>query len=124
MTLISVDEKQHRQYGRRRLANLFLLLAIVFGMLFIFLEPPFVCPDENAHFINICRISHGNLFVDVENGRIGSYMTDEEFQFLATTGGPYNGENALKYSLNAMNEYNNRAASQTLIFFENGVEIS
>lgn len=119
MTLFSVDEKLCRQESRRRLANLFLLLAIVFGMLFIFLEPPFVCPDENAHFINICRISHGNLFVNVENGKIGSYMTDEEFYFLATTGGPYNGENALKYSLGAMNEYSNRAASQNLIFFEN-----
>jgi hypothetical protein len=43
----TIDAMQARS-KRRKLADLFLLLAIVVGMALILLEPPFVCPDENA----------------------------------------------------------------------------
>ena len=57
--LIDPDNRSKRE---KQLPELFFLLAIIFGLILIFLEPPFSIPDENAHFINICRISNGSLF--------------------------------------------------------------
>ncbi len=113
----TLDVKQS-QIKRRKLANLFLVLAIVVGLMLIFMEPPFVCPDENAHFINIARISHGGLFADVNDGKIGSFMTDEEIDFLLRYGGPYNGDNAIQYDLGTMYQLTNREATENLVFFE------
>ena len=71
------------------LANLFLTLALVFGLLLIFLEQPFVCPDENAHYLNICHLSHGHIFAAVKGDQYGVYMTPEEFELLASHAGDY-----------------------------------
>jgi len=102
-----------------RLANLFFVLAIVFGLLLIFFEPPFVCPDENAHFTNICRISRGGLFADVENGRIGSYLTTEEHDYLLRYGGYYNGlNNPIRFNGATQRELFAREPSSELVFFE------
>ena len=102
-----------------RLANLFFVLAIVFGLLLIFFEPPFVCPDENAHFTNICRISRGGLFADVENGKIGSYLTTEEHDYLLRYGGYYNGlNNPIRFHAETQKELLAREPSSELIFFE------
>jgi len=56
--------------SRIRLANLFLILILVFGLLMIFLEPPYVTSDEHAHLLNIWRISHGSFFANSEEGRV------------------------------------------------------
>ena len=69
------------QLSRKRLANLFLILALGFGVIMILLEPPFSGPDEQVHFFNICRITHGHLFASVENGQIGSYLSGEELAY-------------------------------------------
>ena len=71
---------------QKRLANLFFVLAIVFGIFIIFLMPPFVSLDENYHFLNVVRMSHGDIFVDVEDGVIGSYITTEEVEFFRHVG--------------------------------------
>ncbi len=103
---------------RTKMANLFFVLAILFGLLLIFLEPPFVCPDENAHFLNICHIAHGRLFADTEDGKVGVYMTEEELEFLAAYGGRYNGEGSAQYDLATMTQLTNRPASDSLLFVE------
>lgn len=116
--MCEMAEKQQSQVKRKKLADLFLILAIVAGMLLIFLEPPFVCPDENAHFINISRIAHGGLFADTADGKIGSYVSDEDVLFLQTYGGVYNGGEALTFDLKAMTQMATRPVSETPAFFE------
>ncbi|MCB9822873.1 DUF2142 domain-containing protein [Candidatus Nomurabacteria bacterium] len=39
----------------------FVLVAIIFGFIFIFLTPPFQGPDEQAHFSQVYRYSEGKL---------------------------------------------------------------
>ncbi len=102
-----------------RLANLFLALALVFGLLLIFLEPPFVCPDENAHYLNICHLSHGHLFAAVEGEQFGVYLTPEEFDLLSVHAGDYHlREKNLTYNLETALEFANRPVSEELMFAE------
>lgn len=79
-------------------ANLFALLAFVFGVIFIYLNPPMVCPDENAHFLNICRISGGSIFADVQDGAIGSFITQDQADFINNYYGRFQGLGTEKYS--------------------------
>ncbi len=110
-------DTRRRDARQNKLAGLFFTLAIVFGLLFIFLEPPFVCPDENAHFINICRISRGGLFLDVQDGKPGSYVTEEEYDFLVQYGGYYNGqENTNRFDYQTMRELSKREPSDIKVF--------
>jgi uncharacterized membrane protein len=52
--------------------NIFLLLAVSFGLLFIILIPPMQSPDEPTHFFKAYQLSTGNIFADQvnENGKI------------------------------------------------------
>lgn len=102
-----------------KLSNFFFVLAVVFGVLLIFLEPPFVCPDENAHFINICRISRGGLFADMQDGAVGSYISEEELDFLNRYGGFYNGqENPNRFDYDTMRELSAREPSNEAAFYK------
>ena len=42
--------------------NLFLIIAISFGLLFVFITPPFQVADENQHFNYAYAISNGEFF--------------------------------------------------------------
>lgn len=106
------------QNSYRRFANFFFILALLFGLLLIFLEPPFVCPDENAHFANICRISRGGLFADVQDGKVGAWLSAEEYDFLASYGGIYNGQGtAVRFDYHTAWDLMGRAPSDEMVFF-------
>ena len=85
--LLNVENQKRKRYN---LPNLFFALALLFGLLLIFLEPPFVCPDEAAHYLNICRISRGDIFLDVQDGAVGSWLTAEEIDYYYRYGWVYN----------------------------------
>lgn len=51
-----------------KLEFLFLVFAVVFGVLTTILIPPMINPDENTHFYNAYTDSRGQLFVQVEDG--------------------------------------------------------
>lgn len=101
----------------RRLANTYFYLSVIFGLLFIFLNPPFACPDEVAHFINICRVSHGDLFAVVENGQVGCYLTQNEINFIQEYNGLYNLLTEHKFSYNHIYEFNKLLEPSSLEFF-------
>lgn len=84
------------------LAKLYFILALVFGTLIIYLSPFFTPPDENTHFLNVCRISSLHIFPDVENDVYGSYITEEEENFFNTYNGIFNGLNAEKITYSDM----------------------
>lgn len=83
MDLSRSDAKKHE--------NLFFVLALIFGLLLIFLEPPFVVPDEYTHYLNICRVSRGGIFADVENGVVGNRVAVGEIELHLQFSGKYAG---------------------------------
>jgi uncharacterized membrane protein len=85
-------------------------------LILIFIEPPFVVPDENKHYINICRISHGGIFPDVENGMIGSYITAEERDFLAIFEGTFV-NNGNRYDFHSAAAHSQRVPDPTMVFY-------
>ncbi len=100
----------------RRYARMFVILAMLFGMLLLFLEPPFVIPDENKHYLNVCRVSHGNIFVNVKDGSIGSYITAEELDFYALFDGKFvNNDNV--FDLHSAVAHSQRVPDSTQAFF-------
>lgn len=101
----------------KKMANLFFTLAMIFGMLFIYLNPPFVCPDETAHFINVCRISHGEWFPVVENNEIGCHLTRSEIDFTTTFSGLFNGFNGPKFEYLTIYNFTQAQNDTTLSFF-------
>ncbi len=112
-----LTESEKEASTKRKLPDLFFLLAIIFGLILIFVEPPFAIPDENAHYINICRISNGGLFADVQDGQVGAYITTEELDFYYQYAGLYNGqENPLRYDYFEMKQLSARAASEEMTF--------
>ena len=64
-------------------ANLFALIALVSGFLLVFLMAPLTVPDEQAHFLNVLKVSHFNFFPIVKDGAVGTYLTKEEAQFFS-----------------------------------------
>lgn len=53
------------------MAAVFLALSLLYGMLFIFLTPPFQAPDEPAHFFRAYAISEGSLRMRTHGGLLG-----------------------------------------------------
>ena len=52
----------------------FVTLASFFGLIFLFITPPFQTPDEINHFYRAYQISEGNLIAVKQDNRIGGYM--------------------------------------------------
>lgn len=76
-----------------KLEFLFLVFAVVFGVLTTILIPPMINPDENTHFYNAYTDSRGQLFVQVEDGRAGKYMPQGIIDFVNDTGDNYTEQN-------------------------------
>lgn len=72
-----------------KVANTFTALALIFGVVLIFLVPPSSTPDEPAHFQNICRMSTGDFFADINNEGYGSIIHDEDQLFMVETSEKY-----------------------------------
>lgn len=98
--VVSVDK--HITLTRNKIVQLFCIIALLTGVAIIFLSPPMSCPDENAHFMNICRIANGNLFVDVKDNVVGSNITLSQAEFIQNYLGRYNGLAAEKYNFSEM----------------------
>src|SRR3989339_542516 len=54
--------------------NAFLCLAGFFGILFIFITPPFQSPDEQEHFYRTYQVSELQLVAQKENEKVGGYL--------------------------------------------------
>ena len=47
--------------------KIFIYLSIIFGMILVFLVPPFQSPDEDSHFKKAYVMSKGQIFSTVED---------------------------------------------------------
>lgn len=52
----------------------FLYIAILWGTMMIFILPPFMVPDEPAHFFRSYQISEGKFFGKVEGNKLGAHL--------------------------------------------------
>jgi uncharacterized membrane protein len=52
----------------------FLIIAFVYGLLFLIITPPFQSPDEVAHFYRAYQISEGKLASIQQDDRLGGYI--------------------------------------------------
>lgn len=50
--------------------SLFLIYALVFGLLLVFAIPPLNAPDETSHFINAYAVSKGQLWGEIDNEQL------------------------------------------------------
>ena len=66
---------------QKRLLSLFIVFALAFGIIIILLLPPYSGLDESVHLTHIFRISHGDIFPNVVDGNVASWITAEEHDF-------------------------------------------
>lgn len=60
--------------GKPLPAFTFPVTALLFGLLFTFVTPPFQSPDEPAHFLRACQISEGRFFPEERDDRMGGML--------------------------------------------------
>ncbi len=61
----------------------FIYLAMIFGILFVMLLPPFQGPDEDSHFKKAYVLAAGNIFPDVHEGKTGYYLPADMIDYIS-----------------------------------------
>lgn len=61
--------------------NLFLAISIFFGLLYVFILPPFQSVDEGMHFYRTYQISQGRLIAKNLDGKIGDELPESLSNF-------------------------------------------
>ena len=61
----------------------FIYLAMIFGILFVMLIPPFQGPDEDSHFKKAYVLAAGNIFPDVHEGKTGYYLPADMIDYIS-----------------------------------------
>lgn len=59
-----------------KVQNLFLIMCLFWGTVFLFLNPPFQAPDEDAHFFKMYGFTTGSLNFKKENGYGGQILPE------------------------------------------------
>lgn len=72
-------------FGQLNPVQFFLLISSIFGLLFVFLTPPFQGPDEPAHFLRAYQISQFNFATDKEGEITGGRLPSSLGQAVKVT---------------------------------------
>lgn len=67
--------------SRRRLATVVAAMMLFFGVLFVYVTPPYQGPDETAHFARVAMIFGGDLLPATKDGVEGVYLPDSLLRF-------------------------------------------
>ncbi len=62
-------------FSKVREENLYLAIMFIFGLLLVFLIPPFNSPDEDSHFKKAYLVSNGIFYPEVRDGSAGNEMS-------------------------------------------------
>ena len=62
--------------------KIYAYIALIFGILFIFLTPPFQSPDEGSHFRKAYLVSQGVLYAGVKDKTIGNKLPNELVKYI------------------------------------------
>ena len=60
----------------------YLYIALIFGILFVFIVPPFQSPDEDSHFKKAYQVSKGKFYPEVKKNVIGNYFPTEMLNYI------------------------------------------
>lgn len=63
--------------------KIYIYLALIFGIMFIFITPPFQSPDEDSHFKKAYLTSKGEIYPIVKNERSGNYLPKEMVDYIS-----------------------------------------
>lgn len=66
--------------------KIYVYLAITFGIVFIYLNPPFQSPDEPVHFWKAYTVEQRNFFPDTQNGKTGLLIPVDLINDVGETG--------------------------------------
>jgi len=72
--MTSAEVTARATYTGVRPERIFLVVGAVFGLLFVFVTPPFQAPDEYAHFYRAFQVSEGGLLAQRHNGVPGAWL--------------------------------------------------
>ena len=67
--------------ARRRLASVVAAMMLFFGVLFVYVTPPYQGPDETAHFARVAMIAGGDLLPGSKDGVKGIALPDSLLRF-------------------------------------------
>ena len=62
--------------------RVYVYIALIVGILFVFLTPPFQSPDEDSHFKRSYQIAKGNIYPIEKNHEMGNYFPLEVLQYI------------------------------------------
>lgn len=71
-----------------KVENIFIIIALVFGLIYSIITPPFQSVDENYHFYRSYAITEGQIIATKQNNHTGSYLPksiselEEKFSYL------------------------------------------
>ena len=71
-----------------KVENIFIIIALVFGLIYSIITPPFQSVDENYHFYRSYAITEGQIIATKQNNHTGSYLPksiselDQKFSYL------------------------------------------
>ena len=60
--------------------NLFLLICIFWGVIFILINPPFQSPDEMEHLYKMWGFTEGTLRYQIKDGKSGQYLPESFYR--------------------------------------------
>ena len=65
----------------KKVENIFIYFALIFGLFLIFMTPPFQSPDEPAHFAKAFSFAQGHFLSQKVNGIAGDYLPEAIIDF-------------------------------------------
>lgn len=115
------------KYKIRSLHNLFLIYGTIFGLIILFLLPPFHVPDEGAHFYKSYRLSYFNSDKLVVNDAgtdkakmyVNSNVSDLVHQYMIDIHSESYTLSAKNYFSNLTKSINNTDVPRRQVFFGN-----
>lgn len=60
----------------------YVYIALIVGVLFVFLTPPFQSPDEDSHFKKSYQVANGHLYTTVHKGKRGNYFPKQMIKYI------------------------------------------
>lgn len=79
---MKIDLEKNQKMDKKFVHKGFVFLALIFGMMFIMLIPPFQAPDEDSHFKKAYVLAEGNFFPDVVEGKKGYYLPEGMVEYI------------------------------------------
>jgi uncharacterized membrane protein len=92
-----MDNQTERKMFRPE--NIFLFLAVPFGVFFVFLMPPFQVPDEPVHFLRAWQIAEGRMISEVKDNQAGGFFPEGLVSIASSTAYIHDPNNKQKISV-------------------------